>query len=161
VVPSALSAAHRRTLPFADFNVAAKSLVDLSHLQETVVWVVNQIHRHQDEIAAVQSRHDTDFPRLQLQVMKMRHWVVHKRYEKFVRECEADGFESFRKEWLRAKDERSKWTKACRHQKKVYENKAVRNWEEFWQYEKRCRFLVRYSLRSIRRNRLDAAVGIW
>jgi len=145
----------------ADFNVAAKSLVDLSHLQETVVWVVNQIHRHQDEIAAVQSRHDTDFPRLQLQVMKMRHWVVHKRYEKFVRECEGDGFEAFRKEWIRAKEERAKWTKACRHSKKVAEYKMIRIWEEFWQYEKRCRHLILFSLRSIRRNRLDAAVGIW
>lgn len=145
----------------ADFNVAAKSLVDLSHLQETVVWVVNQIHRHQDEIAAVQSRHDTDFPRLQLQVMKMRHWVVHKRYEKFVRECEADGFSAFRKEWIRAKEERAKYTKACRHSKKVAENKVVRAWEEFWQYEKRSRHLVRFSLRSIRYNRLVCAVGIW
>jgi hypothetical protein len=141
--------------------VAAKSLVDLSHLQETVVWVVNQIHRHQDEIGAVEARHDTDFPRLQLQVMKMRHWVVNKRYEKFVRECEGDGFEAFRKEWLRAKEERAKWTKSCRHSKKVAEYKVMRNWEEFWQYEKRCRHLVRFSLRSIRRNRLDAAVGIW
>jgi len=145
----------------ADFNVAAKSLVDLSHLQETVVWVVNQIHRHQDEIAAVQSRHDTDFPRLQLQVMKMRHWVVHKRYEKFVRECEADGFSAFKKEWLRAKEERAKYTKACRHSKKVAENKVVRAWEEFWQYEKKSRHLVRFSLRSIRHNRLCAAVAIW
>jgi len=145
----------------ADFNVAAKSLVDLSHLQETVVWVVNQIHRHQDEIAAVQSRHDTDFPRLQLQVYKQRHWVVHKRYEKFVRECEGDGFEAFRKEWIRAKEERAKWTKSCRHSKKVAEFKVMRCWEEFWQYEKRCRHLVRFSLRSIRRNRLDAGVGIW
>jgi len=126
-----------------------------------VVWVVNQIHRHQDEIAAVQSRHDTDFPRLQLQVMKMRHWVVHKRYEKFVRECEGDGFEAFRKEWIRAKEERAKWTKACRHSKKVAEYKMMRVWEEFWQYEKRCRHLILFSLRSIRRNRLDAAVGIW
>jgi len=145
----------------AEFNIAAKSLVDLTHLQETVVWVVNQIHRHQDEIAAVQSRHDTDFPRLQLQVMKMRHWVVHKRYEKFVRECEGDGFEAFRKEWIRAKEERAKWTKALRHSKKVAEYKMMRIWEEMWQYEKRCRHLVRFSLRSIRRNRLDAAVGIW
>jgi len=145
----------------ADFNVAAKSLVDLSHLQETVVWVVNQIHRHQDEIAAVQSRHDTDFPRLQLQIMKMRHWVVHKRYEKFVRECESDGFEAFRKEWLRAKEERSKWTKACRHSRKVAEVKMMRIWEEDWQYEKKSRHLVRFSLRSIRRNRMDAAIGIW
>merc|ERR1711977_400656 len=145
----------------ADFNVAAKSLVDLSHLQETVVWVVNQIHRHQDEIAAVQSRHDTDFPRLQLQVMKLRHWIVHKRYEKFVRECEGDGFNAFRSEWLRAKAERAKGIKSCRHAKKVYENKAMRNWEADWQYEKRCRHLCRFSLRSIRRNRLDAAVGIW
>jgi hypothetical protein len=145
----------------ADFNVAAKSLVDLSHLQETVVWLVNQIHRHQDEIASIESRHDTDFPRLQLQVMKMRHWVVNKRYEKFVRECEGDGFEAFRKEWLRAREERAKWTKSCRHSKKVAEFKIMRIWEEFWQYEKRCRHLVRFSLRSIRRNRLDASVGIW
>merc|ERR1711977_485999 len=145
----------------ADFNVAAKSLVDLSHLQETVVWVVNQIHRHQDEIAAVQSRHDTDFPRLQLQVMKLRHWIVHKRYEKFVRECEGDGFDAFKKEWLRAKEERAKWTKSCRHSKKVAQNKMMRLWEADWQYEKRCRHLCRFSLRSIRRNRLDAAVGIW
>merc|ERR1712072_74709 len=145
----------------ADFNVAAKSLVDLSHLQETVVWVVNQIHRHQDEIAAVQSRHDTDFPRLQLQVMKLRHWIVHKRYEKFVRECEGDGFDAFKKEWLRAKEERAKWTKSCRHSKKVAQWKMMRLWEADWQYEKRCRHLCRFSLRSIRRNRLDAAVGIW
>jgi hypothetical protein len=145
----------------ADFNVAAKSLVDLSHLQETVVWVVNQIHRHQDEIAAVQSRHDTDFPRLQLQVMKLRHWIVHKRYEKFVRECEGDGFDAFKKEWLRAKEERAKWTKSCRHSKKVAQEKMMRIWEADWQYEKKCRHLVRFSLRSIRRNRLDAAVGIW
>jgi len=93
--------------------------------------------------------------------MKLRHWIVHKRYEKFVRECEGDGFNAFRSEWLRAKAERAKWTKSCRHAKKVYENKAMRNWEEYWQYEKRCRHLVRFSLRSIRRNRLDAAVGIW
>ena len=103
----------------ADFNVAAKSLVDLSHLQETVVWVVNQIHRHQDEIAAIQARHDTDFPRLALQNMKLRHFVVNKRYEKFVREASADGFEAFRREWLVAKDERAKWKKAARHQRKV------------------------------------------
>ena len=103
----------------ADFNVAAKSLVDLSHLQETVVWVVNQIHRHQDEIAALQARHDTDFPRLALQNQKLRHFVVNKRYEKFVREAEADGFEAFRREWLIAKDERAKWKKSCRHQRKV------------------------------------------
>jgi hypothetical protein len=145
----------------ADFNVAAKSLVDLSHLQETVVWVVNQIHRHQDEIAAVQARHDTDFPRLNLQVYKQRHWMVHKRYEKFVRECEGDGFDAFKKEWLRAKDERSKWTKSCRHSKKTAQHKMMRLWEEDWQYEKKCRHLTRFSLRSIRRNRLDAAVGIW
>jgi len=145
----------------ADFNVAAKSLVDLSHLQETVVWVVNQIHRHQDEIAAVQARHDTDFPRLNLQVYKQRHWMVHKRYEKFVRECEGDGFDAFKKEWLRAKDERSKWTKSCRHSKKTAQYKMMRLWEEDWQYEKKCRHLTRFSLRSIRRNRLDAAVGIW
>jgi len=144
-----------------DFNVAAKNLVDLSHLQETVVWVVNQIHRHQDEIAALQSRHDTDFPRLQLQILKLRHWIVHKRYEKFVREVQADGFSAFTKEWLRAREERAKWSKACRHNKKVYENKALRNWEEYTQYEKRCRHQVRFSLRSIRRNRLACAVGIW
>jgi len=33
------------------FGVASQSLVDLSHLQETVVWLVNQLHRHQDEIS--------------------------------------------------------------------------------------------------------------
>jgi len=47
------------------------------------------------------------------------------------------------------------------HSKAVAENKVMRAWEEFWQYEKRCRHLVRFSLRSIRRNRLDCAVGIW
>merc|ERR1719502_1238402 len=139
----------------ADFNVAAKSLVDLSHLQETVVWVVNQIHRHQDEIAAIQARHDTDFPRLALQNMKLRHFVVNKRYEKFVREASADGFEAFRREGLIAKDERAKWKKASRHQRKIYKYKVMRLWEEDWQYNKKCRHLVKFSLRSLRRNRLD------
>jgi len=145
----------------ADFNVAAKSLVDLSHLQETVVWVVNQIHRHQDEIAALQARHDTDFPRLALQNQKLRHFVVNKRYEKFVREAEADGFEAFRREWLIAKDERAKWKKSCRHQRKVYQHKVMRLWEEDWQYNKKCHHLVKFSLRSLRRNRIDCGFGIW
>jgi len=145
----------------ADFNVAAKSLVDLSHLQETVVWVVNQIHRHQDEIGALQARHDTDFPRLALQNMKLRHFVVNKRYEKYVREASADGFESFRREWLIAKDERAKWKKSCRHQRKVYQHKVMRLWEEDWQYNKKCRHLVKFSLRSMAQNRKDVGFGIW
>jgi hypothetical protein len=145
----------------ADFNVAAKSLVDLSHLQETVVWVVNQIHRHQDEISALQARHDTDFPRLALQNFKLRKWVVEKRYEKYVREASADGFESFRREWLIAKDERAKWKKSCRHQRKVYMAKVMRLWEEDWQYNKKCRHLVRFSLRSMAFNRKDVGFGIW
>eukprot|EP00656_Telonema_subtile_P045394 TRINITY_DN5164_c0_g1_i2.p1 TRINITY_DN5164_c0_g1~~TRINITY_DN5164_c0_g1_i2.p1 ORF type:complete len:704 (+),score=201.17 TRINITY_DN5164_c0_g1_i2:93-2204(+) len=145
----------------ADFNVAAKSLVDLSHLQETVVWVVNQIHRHQDEIAALQARHDTDFPRLALQNMKLRHFVVNKRYEKYVRETSADGFEAFRREWLIAKDERAKWKKSCRHQRKVDQHKVMRLWEEDWQYNKKCRHLVKFSLRSMAHNRKDVGFGIW
>jgi hypothetical protein len=145
----------------ADFNVAAKDLVDLSHLQQTVVWVVNQIHRHQDEIANLQHRHDTDFPRMKLEIQELRKWTVFRRYEKYVMECKVDGFGAFRGEWQRAKAERAKWTKAMRHSKAVAENKVMRNWEEFWQYEKRCRHLVRFSLRSVRRNRLEAAVGIW
>jgi hypothetical protein len=145
----------------ADFNVAAKSLVDLSHLQETVVWVVNQIHRHQDEIAGLQARHDTDFPRLALQNMKLRHFVVNKRYEKFVREASADGFEAFRREWLIAKDERAKWKKASRHQRKIYQHKVMRLWEEDWQYNKKCRHLVKFSLRSMAHNRKDIGFGIW
>merc|ERR1712072_1414752 len=145
----------------ADFNVAAKSLVDLSHLQETVVWVVNQIHRHQDEIAALQARHDTDFPRLALQNMKLRHFVVNKRYEKYVREASADGFEAFRREWLIAKDERAKWKKAARHQRKVYIHKVMRLWEEDWQTTKKCRHLVKFSLRSMAHNRKDVGFGIW
>jgi hypothetical protein len=122
---------------------------------------VNQIHRHQDEIAAVQSRHDIDFPKLELQIKKCRHFTVNKRYEKYRRECEGDGFGAFKAEWLKGKAERSKWTKACRHSKKISSNKVMRMWEEDWQYTKRCRQLIRFSLRSIRRNRLDAAVGIW
>merc|ERR1712072_177156 len=145
----------------ADFNVAAKSLVDLSHLQETVVWVVNQIHRHQDEIGALQARHDTDFPRLALQNMKLRHFVVNKRYEKYVREASADGFEAFRREWLIAKDERAKWKKAARHQRKIYQHKVMRLWEEDWQYNKKCRHLVKFSLRSMAHNRKDIGFGIW
>jgi len=34
---------HTQLVEPDDFSVAARSLVDMSHLQETVVWLVNQV----------------------------------------------------------------------------------------------------------------------
>ena len=93
------------TVPDAqpDFNIAATSLVDLSHLQETVrcpcpivlpsrsnkllqvVWLVNQLHRHQDEISILQNRRDVDIPTIKAQLFKQRCWMVDKKYTYMVR----------------------------------------------------------------------------
>ena len=35
---------HTQLIEQDDFSVAARSLVDMSHLQETVVWLVNQVN---------------------------------------------------------------------------------------------------------------------
>lgn len=37
---------HTQLVEPDDFSVAARSLVDMSHLQETVVWLVNQVIEH-------------------------------------------------------------------------------------------------------------------
>jgi hypothetical protein len=144
-----------------DFDSASKSLVDLSHLQETVVWLVNQLHRHQDEINFLERRRDIDIPTLQHQSLKQRHWMVQKSYKYFYRLGSADGFSAFKQEWFRARMEREKWMKATRHAAKVASRKAHWIWFDVWQEDKRNRHLVRFSLRNIRRNRLVCAVGIW
>jgi len=144
-----------------DFNVAAKSLVDLSHLQETVVWLVNQLHRHQDEIATLQQRRDSDIPDMQCQGKKMRHWMIQKSYKYFYHLASLDGFKAFYGEWTRARTERAKWNKASWHAAKMYCRKAHAIWFDVWQEEKRNSHLVRFSLRNMRSNRLARSVEIW
>merc|ERR1712216_363390 len=144
-----------------DFSVAATSLVDLSHLQETVVWLVNQLHRHQDEISILQNRRDVDIPTIKAQLFKQRTWMVEKKYAYLVEKMCIYGFEVFAKNREEARSERSKWRMANNRAYKVAATKVMRNWEAFWQEEKMYRHHVRFSLRSIRHNRLVAAMGIW
>jgi hypothetical protein len=148
-------------MQITDFNVAAKSLVDLSHLQETVVWVVNQLQRHQDEIGYLQSKNDRDIPTINTQSMKQRHWMVERNYRYFYRLATQDGFSAFSKEWMRARVERSKWNKASWHAARMICRKAHAIWFDVWQEEKRNRHLCRYSLRNIRFHRLNRAMGLW
>lgn len=144
-----------------DFSVAARSLVDMSHLQETVVWLVNQLHRHQDEISMLQQRRDVDIPALALQGLKQRHWMVQKSYKYFYQLASADGFKAFYLEWQRARNERCKWNKASAHAAKTYKAKAAAIWFDVCHEDKRHRHLCRFSLRNIRRNRSNRAFAIW
>jgi len=144
-----------------DFSVAATSLVDLSHLQETVVWLVNQLHRHQDEISILQNRRDVDIPTLKAQLYKQRTWMVEKKYQYRVEKSLAFGFSVFATLREEARKERAKWRMANARAYKTAANKAMRNWEAFWREEKVYRHHVKFSLRNIRRNRLCAMFGIW
>lgn len=145
----------------SDFSVAATSLVDLSHLQETVVWLVNQLHRHQDEISILQNRRDVDIPTIKAQLYKQRVWMVEKKYQYRVEKCLAYGFHVFAKTREDARSERSKWRAANARAYKTAATKVMRAWEAFWQEEKVYRHHVKFSLRNIRRNRLGAMFGIW
>jgi hypothetical protein len=71
------------------------------------------------------------------------------------------GFNIFAKNREEARVERAKWRMANNRAYKTAATKVMRSWEEFWLEEKKYRHLVRFSLRSIRRNRLAAMFGIW
>jgi len=125
------------------------------------VWLVNQLHRHQDEISQLQHRRDVDIPTLQMQQAKERHWMVQKSYKYFYHIASEDGFRAFKKEWQRAREERAKWNKASWHAAKMYTRKAHAVWFDVWKEEKRNRHVVRFVSRNIRRNRLTRAMGLW
>lgn len=87
--------------------------------------------------------------------------MVERSYKLMYQIATGDGFSAFAKEWLRAKAERTKWTKAARHHRKGYMAKAHAIWVSCWHEDKKNRHLIRYMMRGTRRNRLTRAMGIW
>ena len=89
VLHSYVDTTHTQAEPAA----AASALVDLSHLQETVVWLMNQLKRATNEIGELQCRRDSDIPRLQLQHNKLRGWAIEKQYAAICTRGATFGFE--------------------------------------------------------------------